>query len=193
MEAEHMPETLIALYTTLADAEAALHELQSAGVPYPDIRLDRLAPRDLAYTPLADRLAQAGDSAPEQYWSLSVVLEPAWSDKAADVLRKYQPVALGTIPALERGRGDTERGAIAWRHYVFESPAATDWAGESAGTTGTTGIATSGAFGEGAKVEDNQLSTGDQRPADKREQPSSDTMRPDTSIDRSRPETELKD
>ena len=84
-------------------------------------------------------------------------------------------------------------GAIAWRHYVFESPAATDWAGESAGTTGTTGIATSGAFGEGAKVEDNQLSTGDQRPADKREQPSSDTMRPDTSIDRSRPETELKD
>src|SRR5688500_17027153 len=42
MEVEHVRETAVALYTTLADAEAALSELESSGVPYPDIRL---APR----------------------------------------------------------------------------------------------------------------------------------------------------
>jgi hypothetical protein len=89
-----------------------------------------------------------------------------------------------------------DNGALAWRHYVFESDAATDWAGESAGTTGMTGVINSGAFATGAKVEGNPPATGvpasDERPSDADQPPSSDTMRPDVSTDRSRPETELK-
>jgi len=196
MEVERAPETVVALYTTLTDAEAALHDLQGSGVPYPNIRLTAHAPQELEQMAIGERTALAGIAAPDHFWSLAVLIEPQWSDKAVEALRQHQPFAIGKVPAPNRGRGDADRGALAWRHYVFESAAATDIAGESAGTTGTTGIINSGAFASGARVEGNppaaSTPSSDQRPSEKRQQPTSDTMRPETSTDRSRPETELK-
>jgi hypothetical protein len=46
MESEYAPQTIVALYTTLADAEMTLHELEAAGVPYPATRLAALCLRD---------------------------------------------------------------------------------------------------------------------------------------------------
>jgi hypothetical protein len=197
MEAEQIPETIVALYATLADAEATLHDLEAAGVPYPAIRLGTHTPGDLDRAELAERTALAGISLPDHYWTLAVALEPPWADKAVELLRQRAPLAVGTLLAPDHGRGDTDRGALAWRHYVFETSAATDAIGEFAGTTGTTGVISSGAFAKGARVEGNPPTVGvpasDQRPSDERPQPSSDTMRPDTAADRSRPETELKE
>jgi hypothetical protein len=196
MQTEYAPETAVALYKTLADAETTLHELQAAGVPYPVIRLAAHTPADIEYADITERTALAGFTAPEHFWSLAVALEPQWADKAAELLRKHAPLTVGTLPAPDRGRGDPDRGALAWRHYVFETSAATDAVGEHAGATGNTGIISSGAFATGAKVEGNPPAAGapagDQRPSDERRQPTADTMRPDTSTDRSRPETELK-
>jgi hypothetical protein len=196
MEVERAPETIVALYTTLADAEKALYELEGAGVPYPDILLTGHTPHEIDRMAIAGRTALAGIETPDHFWSLAVLLEPQWAEKAGDILRKHQPVAVGTVPAENLGRGDTERGAIAWRHYVFETSAATDAVGEYAGTTGNTGVISSGAFAPGALVESNPLSVGTpathQWPPDQRDQPTSDTMRSDTSADRARPETELK-
>jgi hypothetical protein len=197
MEVERMPGTIVALYDRLADAEATLHELESAGVPYPDIRLAAHTPEDLDRATIVERTALAGVTAPDHFWSLGVVLDPRWADQSLEVLRAHQPFALGTMPAPDHGRGDPDRGAIAWRHYVFKSPAATDQVGESAGTTGTTGIITSGAFATGAQAAGNPPAVGlpaaDQQPSNARQEPTSDTMRSKTSNDRSRPETKLKE
>jgi hypothetical protein len=196
METEYVPQTIVALYSGLAEAEQTLQALEAAGVPYPATRLAAHTPEDLDRADIAERTALAGITLPERFWSVGVALDAQAADKAAELLRQHAPLAVGTLPALDRGRGDPDRGALAWRHYVFESNAATDWAGESAGTTGTTGVISSGAFASGAKVEGNPPTTGtpasDERPSDKHQPPSSDTMRPDVSTDRSRPETELK-
>jgi hypothetical protein len=196
VETENIPETIVAFYSTLADAESTLAELEAAGVAYPAIRLAAHAPADLDQADIVERTALAGIRLPEHSWSLAVALDPRWAGKAAELLRQHAPLAVATLPAPDRGRGDTDRGALAWRHYVFETSAATDAIGEYAGTTGTTGVISSGAFASGAKVEGNPPATGapasDQRPADLRRPPTSDTMSTDTSTDRSRPETELK-
>ena len=196
METEYAPQTLVAFYATLADAEQTLQALEAAGVPYPATRLAAHTSADLDRADLEERTVLAGITLPERFWSVGVALDAQAADKAADLLRRHAPLALGMLPAPDHGRGDPDRGALAWRHYVFETDAATDWAGESAGTTGTTGVISSGAFASGALVEGNPPTTGtpasDQRPSDKHQAPSSDTMRPDVSTDRSRPETELK-
>jgi hypothetical protein len=196
METEYAPQTIVALYATLADAEHALQDLEAAGVAYPATRMAAHTPEDLDRADLAERTALAGIRLPERFWSLGVALDTPSGDKAAELLRQHNPLAVGTLPAPNGGRGDVDNGALAWRHYVFESDAATDWAGESAGTTGMTGVINSGAFATGAKVEGNPPATGvpasDERPSDADQPPSSDTLRPDVSTDRSRPDTELK-
>ena len=196
METESMPETVMALYANLADAETTLRELEAAGVPYPAIRLAAHTPADIDRAELAERSALAGISLPDHFWSLAVALEPQWAGKAAELLRQHAPLAVGTLTAPDHGRGDADRGALAWRHYVYETPAATDAVGEFAGTTGNTGVISSGAFATGAKVEGNPPTIGtpaaDQKASDEHRPPSSDTMRPDTATDRSRPDTELK-
>jgi hypothetical protein len=196
MEAEYAPQSLVAFYATLADAEQTLQALEAAGVPYPATRLAAHTPEDVDRADIEERTALAGITLPDSFWSIGVAQDAPAADKAAELLRQHAPLAVGTLPAPDHGRGDVDRGALAWRHYVFETDAATDWAGESAGTTGTTGVISSGAFASGAKVEGNPPANGvpasDQRPSDTRQPPSSDTMRPDVSTDRSRPETELK-
>lgn len=195
MEAQREPEKIVALFAELASAEAALHALQGAGVPYPDIHMGAHGPGDLERASIAERAELAGVVGPDTFWSLAVVLDHKWRDKAIEILRQHEPLALGRLPSLDDRRDDTERGAIAWRHYVFESPAAADWAGESAGTTGFTGITNSGVFANSANAEGNPPTratpASDERPSNADKQPTSDTMEPKTSTDRSRPETEL--
>jgi hypothetical protein len=196
METEHAPQTIVAFYATLANAENTLCALEAAGVPYPATQLAAHTPGDLDHADIAERTALAGITLPEHFWSVAVALDAPAGDQAAELLRRNEPLAVGTLPAPDHGRGDVDRGALAWRHYVFESDAATAEVQEDAGTTGATSIITSGAFATGAKVEGKppiaDVPVGDQRAPEARRTPSSDTMRPDVSTDRSRPETELK-
>jgi hypothetical protein len=200
MEVQREPEVIVALFEALAGAEAALSALQEAGVPYPDIRMGAHTPEDADHVMLVEHAGQAGIAAPERFWSLAVLLDPKWRDDATEVLRQSQPFALGRMPTSDNRWSDTERGAIAWRHYVFETPAATDMVGLSSngpGTNGTTGIVSSGVFADGALAEGNPPTK--TAPADNErrggadEPPTSDTMEPEVSTDRSRPETELKE
>ena len=191
METEYAPQTIVALYASLADAEKTLQVLEAAGVPYPATRLNAHTPADLDRADIAERVVLSGITLPEQFWSVAVALDAPEGDQAVELLRRHAPLAVGMLPAPDHGRGDPDRGALAWGHYVFETNAATDAIGEYAGSTGTTGVISSGAFADGAKVEGNPP-VGDLRSSEARRPPSSDTMRPDVSTDRSRPETKLK-
>jgi hypothetical protein len=114
---------------------------------------------------------------------------------AEQILRNHGPLAIGRMPAPHHGRSDTDQGAIAWRHYVFETPLATDAIGDFAGTTGNTGIISSGVFADGALAEGNppvRGQSGSHGRAASEQQPTSDDRQPTTSTDRSRPETELR-
>ena len=147
MEPRHAPDVIVALYDTLADVQAAMDELEGAGVPYPDIRMGTHTADDRA-------LPDLGAAAlPERFWSLSVVIDQRGHYHAEDILRRHRPIAVGRMPATHKGRSDTDLGAIAWRHYVFETPAATDQVGDSAGTTGNTGVISSGVYATGALAE----------------------------------------
>jgi len=99
METEYAPQTLVALYATLADAENTLHELEAAGIPYPATRLAAHTPADLERADIAERTALAGISLPEHFWSLAVALDAQASDKAAELLRRHAPLAMATLPA----------------------------------------------------------------------------------------------
>jgi hypothetical protein len=190
MEQQHAPEVIVALYDALADVEAALAELEQAGVPYPDIRMGAHTAGD------RDLPALGATALPERFWSLRVTVDQRGRYGAEQILRKHQPLAVGRMPAPDAGRDDTDRGAIAWRHYVFETPFATDAVGEYAGTTGNTGVISSGVFANGALAEGNPP-TRDRpgshgRPAGEGQRPTSDDLRPTTSTDESRPDNELQ-
>jgi hypothetical protein len=147
METQPALEVIVARYPALAAAEAALHELQDSSIPYPDIRMGARAAHDCPH---------AGEGArPAACWSLTVTLDGPASARAATILRKHGPAAIGRQPAPQRGRSETDQGALAWRHYVFEAPVVTDWVGDRAGTTGTTGVINSGVFADGALAEGN--------------------------------------
>jgi hypothetical protein len=193
LERDNETGHVVALFASLAEAEAALHALQDAGVPYSGMQLDAHAAEDLDLSHFEER---AGASAPTRLWSLRVTLEPQYGEKAGQALARLAPFAIGRPQAIDLPIDDVDQGAIAWRHYVFESPAAADWAGESAGTTGFTGLTNSGVFASGAVAEGNppakHTPPSDERRSDAEKPPTSDTMTPKTSTDRSRPETELK-
>jgi len=197
LERPQQPDRWIALFATLADAEAALHALQAAGTPYPALQMSAHTEAELAHLTPEEHDRLVGIKAPPQFWSIAITMEPQWRDKALAALREREPFALGSLPTLDNRRDDTERGAIAWRHYVFETSAATDAVGEHAGETGMTGIISSGVFAEGALAEGNPpahaLAVGDQSRSDADTPPTSDTKQPEVSKDRSRPETKLTD
>ncbi|GAB4212054.1 MAG: hypothetical protein OHK0022_47380 [Roseiflexaceae bacterium] len=133
------PNALVALYGQLAPAEAALHALQAAGVPYPAIRLLPQRPGALGGTAVAGLL-------PGEGWALAVTPEEGLRLRAEEVLRDSGALALGRGPAP---RDEVEDGAVAWRHYVFDPAAPTADVTDAAGQTGTTGINRSGVFGDG--------------------------------------------
>ena len=190
MEQQHAPEVIIALYDSLVDVEAALSELEQAGVPYPAIRMGAHTTDDY------DLPVLAATALPERFWSLRVIIDQRGRYGAEQILRKHKPLAIGRMPAPDAGRDDTDHGAIAWRHYVFETPFATDAVGEFAGTTGNTGIISSGVFANGALAEGNPPVRGQAgslgRPASEQQRPTSDDLRPAMSTDDSRPDNELR-
>jgi hypothetical protein len=189
-EQQFAPEEIIALYDALAAVEAALSDLERAGVPYPDIRMGAHSADDHGL-PALDAPAL-----PERFWSLRVIVDQRGRYGAEQILRGHTPLAVGRMPAPNAGRDDTDRGAIAWRHYVFETPFVTDAVGEFAGTTGNTGIISSGVFADGALAEGNSPVRGQAgshgRPASERQRPTSDDLRPATSAGDSRPDNELR-
>jgi hypothetical protein len=147
MQPQHVFETLVARYASLADAEAALHELQDATIPYSDIRMGAQTAQDCPHAQAGDRSAIC--------WSLTVMLDGPARERVDPILRQHAPRALTRQLAPQHGRSETHQGAIAWRHYVFATSAATDWAGDSAGTNGTTGVISSSVFANGALAEGN--------------------------------------
>jgi hypothetical protein len=170
---------------------------QAAGAPYPALRLSALAADELEQLVSAASTNAAQVRMPAQGWSVVATLEPKWREQVLAALRDLRPLQLGRWAAPDNRRDDTERGAIAWRHYVFETSAATDAVGEYAGTTGTTGIINSGVFADGARAEGNPpahaLEPGDRRLEQADRPPSSDDMRPEVTHEGSRPQTKLTD
>ncbi|HEU4325321.1 MAG TPA: hypothetical protein VFS21_19415 [Roseiflexaceae bacterium] len=132
------PNALVALFGQLAQAEAALHALQGAGVPYPAIRLLPQRAGALADTAAANLL-------PGEGWALAVVPEGDLWARAEELLRGNGALVVGRGPAP---RDEVEDGAVAWRHYVFDPAAPTAQVTDAAGQSGTTGINRSGVFGE---------------------------------------------
>src|SRR3712207_5986335 len=94
MEVAREPEAVVALFENLAQTEATLSALQDAGVPYPDIRMGTHKPEDVDRAVMMEHAQQSGISAPDRFWSLAVLLDPKWADKAIEVLRQQQPFAL---------------------------------------------------------------------------------------------------
>lgn len=145
------PEMIVALYGTLRDTQSAMYALESAGVPYPTIRINNHSIND------PDRPRLEAMTLPEPFWSLSVTLKASDPGQVTQVLKQHRPLAIGRMPAPQAGRDEVDQGAIAWRHYVFELPEVTPSLPESIGSSGTTGIISTGAFAEGAKAERDPL------------------------------------
>jgi hypothetical protein len=191
------PDQWIALFGSLADAQAAMDAAQAAGAPYPALRLGALAADELEQLVSGAAGNRAQLRMPAQGWSIVATLEPKWREQALAALRDHQPLLLGRWEAPDNRRDDTERGAIAWRHYVFETSAATDMVGDGAGTTGMTGVINSGVFADGAHAEGNPpahaTEPDDRRLEEADRPPSSDDMQPKVSQEGSRPQTKLTD
>lgn len=143
------PEIVIGLYKTLRNAQNAMYELEAAHVPYPTMQLSSHSIHD------AERPDLDVPELPESFWSVSVKLRTASYDQVRDVLQHHQPLGIGRERAELFGRDDVDRGAIAWRHYVFEPPAVTPGYPESRGNVGTTETVSTGVFAEGVKTEGN--------------------------------------
>lgn len=85
MEKAAESDHILGLFADLPSAEAALHALQAAGTPYPAIRMGAHTANDLRGTAL--RAPSSGG----QFWSLAVLLEPAWRDKALALCASTSP------------------------------------------------------------------------------------------------------
>ena len=83
MERPQKPDNWLALFTTLADAEAALHALQAAGAPYPAMQLGAHTAADLAQLSPEERDHLAGIDAPAQFWSIAITPRAAMARPGA--------------------------------------------------------------------------------------------------------------
>lgn len=146
MQQEHSRRTIVALYRRLEDAEAALNAIQDAGVPYHEtflgVHTDSDAERPIVAEPL-----------PDHFWSLAVGGEEARHAELSEILQLHKAFRIGYIEKPIELRAESARGAIAWGHLVFDSPASSDQVGDAAGSSGTTGIINSGAFADSAHVQ----------------------------------------
>ena len=151
---EQEPQSLVALFNTLAVATEAMYALQAVGVPYANITMQSHSVDEIAQsfaTPIADD--------DDLVWSLAVLVgEPLYS-KAVATLGAAHAFALGQQDATLGGRDVIERGRTAWGHYVFKPAAATDQIGEAAGTAGTSGVISSGAFAKDSHSESKPAAT----------------------------------
>lgn len=142
MTNEQSPEMIVALYDQLANAEAALADLQAAGLDYAVIRMEAHDASEFA-SALQHAAPISGN-----IWSLTIPAEAGATDDAQAALNNHDPVAVGQAPAPDKGRDEVKQGAIAWRHYRLNGPPGTDQVTDAAGTSGTTGIITSGLFAD---------------------------------------------
>jgi hypothetical protein len=191
MEQQRMPEMIVALFNDLPVVTEAMARLEERGVPYSDIRLRTYPNQDDDMSSLPPGLP----SLAEQVWMLQVVVEFPGVFRAEELLREHMPLAIGRCLAPNRGRSDTELGALSWRHHVFASSTASDQVGESAGTTGLTGITTSGVFADDAVTTGNVpvrgLRGSEGRPPLRHQNPADEQLHPTTVTDKERPDTEL--
>lgn len=146
------PEMIVAVYVGLKEAQDAMYDLEEAGIPYPDIRLNGHSADDLDHPQIENA------ALPDLYWSLSITLRDYDSERVTAILHEYQPLAIGRERAPLFGRDDVARGDLAWGHFVFDPPGVTPSLPESIGNSGTTGTISTGAFADGAKVERDPLS-----------------------------------
>ncbi len=146
---KNMPEIMVALYVNLRDVQAATYDLEQAGLSYPALRIEAHSEDDNDYTQFD--VAQP----PDFFWSLSVLVNNRILDRThtQDILQRHQPFAVGCEPAPLHGRDDVDRGAIAWRHYVFTPPPVNATLPESLGSSGTTGTISTGIFAKDVHAE----------------------------------------
>jgi hypothetical protein len=144
-EEQHIP-LVAAIYGSLADVEGALNALLADGVPYERTHMGEHAGDD----PLR---ASVSAALPERFWSLAIRPGDDEPQRLKEKLAGYGALSVGTLRSTELERSEAERGSLAWGHFVFESPASTNQQPEASGTSGTTGIASSGAFASGAHVQ----------------------------------------
>lgn len=135
-----------AIYTSLAEVEGALNALLADGVPYEHTHMGEHTGDD----PIRAAVSAA---LPERFWSLAVKPTERDPQQIKERLAAHGALSVGSLRAPELERSDPERGAVAWGHFVFESPAATTQQPEASGTSGTTGVVSSGAFADGANVQ----------------------------------------
>src|SRR5262245_25278613 len=102
MDQQQGPEVIIALYESLADVEAALTDLEQAGVPYPDLHMGAHAAGN------GDIPALEATALPESFWSLRVVVDEHGRYGAEHILRSHHSLAVGRMPAPDAGRDDTD-------------------------------------------------------------------------------------
>jgi hypothetical protein len=146
MAEETSSPLVAAIYGSLADVEAALNALLAAGVPYETTHMGEHVGAD----PLRGAVSA---TLPERFWSLAVKPGERDPEQLKEKLAEHAALSVGSMRSPELERSDPERGAVAWGHFVFDSPASTNQQPEASGTSGTTGIVSSGAFADGAHVQ----------------------------------------
>ena len=142
MTNEQSPEVIIALYDQLANAESALADLQAAGLDYSVIRMEAHDASEYA-ADLQQAMPASGN-----IWSLTIPVEAGPTDEVQAALNNHDPLAVGRALAPDQGHDEVKQGAVAWRHYRLNGPPGTDQVTDAAGTSGTTGIITSGLFAD---------------------------------------------
>lgn len=142
MTNEQSPEIIVVLYDQLANAEAALADLQAAGLDYAVIRME--AHDASVYASDLQQAAPVSGS----IWALTIPVGAGATDAVQAALNSHDPVAVGQAPAPDKGHDEVKQGAVAWRHYRLNGPPGTDQVTDAAGTSGTTGIITSGLFAD---------------------------------------------
>lgn len=142
MTHEHAPDVIIALYDQLAHAEAALNDLLAAGLDYAVIQMETHDASDYAGA------LKGAPPASGTIWSLTIPADAGATEAAQAAINNHDPLAVGRAQAPDKGRDEVTQGAIAWQHYRFDAPPGTDQIADAAGTTGTTGVISSGAFAD---------------------------------------------
>lgn len=149
MQQEHEFAPIVALYGTLGDTEAAHSALLASGLSEARLLLGALDAEQIAAAGLPDAVERA--------WSLTILPDDQPAEALIEELRRHRPLTIGRIDDPRAARDEVARGAIAWRHYVFESPVATESNTFAAGQTGMTGVANTGAFANDAIAEDDPI------------------------------------
>jgi len=98
VERPDYPNRWIALFGSLAEAQAAMDAVQAAGAPYPALRLDAHTGEELEQLVSAAPANTAQLRVPAQGWSIVATLEPQWREKALAALRAISTDTAVLVP-----------------------------------------------------------------------------------------------